>query len=368
MPDDKRELDLVQRYAERLRRLEKENERSEAAEAQASPVAAQRLAEVPQAVEAPAMPEPTELQTAEELIAALDAVSTPPPGPGLGPAPIAVQAVKPPAPAATAPPAAAAKPAAHEEGARVSTRHTSYIDFKRLERMGYIVPDADKKTLLSEEFRIIKRPLIRKAFSTGAEKIRNGNIILVTSSRPDEGKTFTAINLALSMASERDLYVMLVDTDVYTQSIVGALGVNPEKGLVDLLVDETLDLSDVLIRTNIPNLTIVPAGAKHPHATELLSSQRMVRLTQDLASRYPDRIIVIDSPPILASTEPGVLASHVGQVVMVVEHNRTGWRLVERSLTHVHSCPEISFVLNKVEDFFWAEKFGAYYRSGYQDR
>jgi Mrp family chromosome partitioning ATPase len=153
---------------------------------------------------------------------------------------------------------------------------------------------------------------------------------------------------------------MLVDGDLYRQSLPEMLGVQVDRGLTDLLIDDALDVADVLLRTNIPNLTLLPAGRRRPHSTELLSSHRMAALMAELVSRYPDRIILIDSPPVLACTETGVLASHVGQTVMVVEQNRTGWRLVEKSLAQLSDCREISFVLNKVEPL-WERDFGAYY-------
>lgn len=235
------------------------------------------------------------------------------------------------------------------------------IDFDRLERLGCIRPDGDKKTPLVEQFQIIKRPLIQKASAVGRSAVRNGNTILVTSAQPGEGKSFVAINLAMSIASEQDLSVLLLDSDHYNQTLPSMLGIKTEAGLIDLLLDDSLDVADVLLQTNVPNLTILPSGRRNARGTELLSSQRMTRLIRDLVSGYPNRIIVIDAPPVLASTETGILASHVGQIVMVVEQNRTGWRLVERSLARLSDCLDISFVLNKVEPL-WDENFGASYR------
>jgi protein-tyrosine kinase len=252
-------------------------------------------------------------------------------------------------------PQSAAPPKSRDRGGRIE------IDLDRLARKGWIVPDAGTKTQLVEQFQIIKRPLIQKAIATGRAAIRNGNSIMVTSAKPDEGKSFVALNLAMSIASERDLSVMLIDADLYNQSLPSMLGVKIERGLVDVLLDESLDIADVLVRTSIPNLTMLPAGRKHAHGNELLSSQRMGRLMREVGSRYSNRIIIIDSPPVLASTEAGVLASQVGQIVMVVEQNRTGWRLVERSLARLTDCPDISFVLNKVEPM-WDENFGDSYR------
>jgi exopolysaccharide/PEP-CTERM locus tyrosine autokinase len=235
------------------------------------------------------------------------------------------------------------------------------IDLKRLQRLGYIVPHGGEKSLLSEEMRQIKRPLIHKAFGSTGEAIRNGNVILVTSARPGEGKTFTAVNLALSIASERDFFVMLVDADSHTQAVLHALGVDATKGLVDLLLDESADLSHIMLRTNIPNFSIVPAGSRHSNVPELLSSHRMACLAEDMATRYRDRFIIIDSSPLLASSEPAVLAQHVGQIVVVVEQNKTGWSLVERAVSRLENCPEVNFVLNKVESKLWEEDYSSHY-------
>jgi exopolysaccharide/PEP-CTERM locus tyrosine autokinase len=242
-----------------------------------------------------------------------------------------------------------------------SAAHRITIDLDRLERLGCIRSEGGKKTELVEQFQIIKRPLIQKALATGGGAIRNGNAIMVTSAKPGEGKSFVAINLALSIASEHDLHVMLLDGDFFHQSLPAMLGVTVERGLVDLLLDERLDIGDVLLSTNVDKLTILPAGRGRSHSTELLSSQRMRLLMQEAVSRYTDRLIIIDSPPVLASTETGVLASLVGQIVMVVEQNRTGSRLVERSLAKLRDCAELSFVLNKVEPL-WEENFAGSYR------
>ena len=266
-----------------------------------------------------------------------------------------------PLPAAEPPPAQApAVPLAAPSTARRAA--SVKLDLPRLLRLGFIVPEGGDQTLLSEQFRQVKRQLIQKAFATGADAIHHGNVVMVTSARPREGKTFTAVNLALSLASERDLHVMLIDSDIYSRSVLDTLGLHAQKGLVDVLLDNGSDLSDVLLRTNIPNLCIVPAGTRHPHATELLASQRMARLTEEVSARYADRIIVVDSAPLLARSDPSVLAAWVGQILMVVEQNETGWHLVERSLSLIEGCPAISFVLNKVEKRLWEDDYASQYR------
>lgn len=233
------------------------------------------------------------------------------------------------------------------------------IDLPRLQLAGYISPNA-QQTRLAEEYRTIKRPLLLKAFGAEETRIKNGNVLMVTSARPGEGKTFTAINLAMSIATERDLHVMLIDADVYKHELCARLGAPNDQGLVDLLVDDSLHLPDILLRTNIDNLTILPSGARHPSAPELLASQRMAAFMKDIAARYPDRIIIIDAPPVLASSEPGVLALLVGQIIMVVESNKTDRHNLEQSLALVSNCPDISFVLNKTSSAFGSGQYSAY--------
>jgi len=221
------------------------------------------------------------------------------------------------------------------------------LDFRKLEDAGFITPDM-QQSHVAEEFRAIKLPLLRKAFGTGKGRIERGNVILVTSAQPGEGKTFTAINLAMSIASERDLHVLLIDIDVYRHDLENILEIKDQKGLVDLLVEDDLNLPDLLVRTNIPNLTILPVGNKYPEAPELLSSHKMIALMADIAARYPDRVIIIDSPPILASSEASVFAPLVGQIVMVVEANKTNQENVAQALKRISTCENISFVVNKV--------------------
>lgn len=239
------------------------------------------------------------------------------------------------------------------------------IDFAHLSELGFITPDQEP-TRIAEEFRIIKRQLLLKAFGTGDKAIPNGNLIMVTSAQPREGKTFCSINLAMSIASERDLTVLLVDADVARPSILKTLGLPEGKGLVDYIMDENVQLSDCLIRTNIENLSILPAGRAHPLATELLASERMGDIVQEIAQRYPDRVIIFDSSPVLANSAPGVLALHVGQVLLVAEADRTRETQMQESLTLLNGCKNISLLLNKSPFSGGKEKFGSYYGYGYE--
>lgn len=237
---------------------------------------------------------------------------------------------------------------------------TVEIDLDHLRRNGFLVPD-DPPTRLAEEFRVVKRQLLRKAFSSGADAVKNGNLLLVTSTQPAEGKTFCAINLALSIASERDLTVLLVDADVARPQLMEALHVEADKGLIDVIVDDHVSLSDCMLRTNIENLVLLPAGRPHPAATELLSSGRMKSMVEELAQRYSDRVIIFDSSPVLASSTPGVLAQHVGQAMFVVEADRTRETQVMEALSLISECKHINLLLNKTRFMGGKVRFGSYY-------
>ena len=238
------------------------------------------------------------------------------------------------------------------------------IDLVRLQLAGMITPRGERSHI-SEEFRIIKRPLLLQAFSDEGRS-QNAHLIMVSSARPGEGKTFTAVNLAMSIASEPDLNVMLVDADVHNPSVLPLLGLSAEQGLVDLLSDDSIDLSDVLIRIgNIPNLSVLPSGHPNPRTTEMLASHRMVSLVGDIARRYTDRVVIIDTPPVLASSEPSVIALHVGQALMVVEAEKTSQRAVESALSLLSKCPNINLLLNKSKISVGSEQFGSYSKYGY---
>jgi receptor protein-tyrosine kinase len=221
-----------------------------------------------------------------------------------------------------------------------------FINFHRLHTLGMVSPDAPN-TLISEEYRHIKRPIIQNAYGTASQMVDQGRLILVTSALPGEGKTFTAINLAISMSLEMDKTVLLVDADMAMCGVSNTLGFDTGKGLSDVLIDNRLPLSEVLISTNIPKLSILSAGQNHGKTAELLSSQSMQNLVADLAHRYPDRAIVFDAPPLIATSEARVLAGLMGQIVMVVEAGRTPQQAVQEAISFLDQSKPIGFVLNK---------------------
>ncbi len=235
---------------------------------------------------------------------------------------------------------------------------TVTIDLQRLREGGMIAPDGDK-TPLAEEFRVIKRPLLKNAFGSGAS-IRNGNLIMVTSAFPREGKSFCAINLAMSIAMERERTVLLVDADVARPSIPQKFGIAPDVGLMDVLLDSHVSLSDAIVRTNVNKLALLPAGRPHRQATELLASEAMANLLAELSERYSDRIVIFDSPPLLVTTEARTLAANMGQIVMVVESDNTTHEALREALTTIESCDVVGMVLNKGRRSNAGDSYGYY--------
>ena len=220
------------------------------------------------------------------------------------------------------------------------------LDLAKLEATGIVTPNAPRSHI-ADEFRVIKRPLISNAMGRGAAALTHGNLIMVTSAMSGEGKSFTSVNLAMSIAAEMDHTVMLVDADVARPSILRMLGLPDAPGLLDLLEGKA-EMSDVLLKTSIDKLTVLPSGTQHARATELLASDAMRLLLDDISKRYPDRIVIFDSPPLLLTTEARVLATQMGQVVMVVQADKTLQADVQQALATIESCPVKMMLLNKV--------------------
>ena len=225
---------------------------------------------------------------------------------------------------------------------------------------GMLTPES-KQSITGEEFRVIKRPLLANAFGKGTAPVKNGKRIMVTSAFPGEGKSFCAINLAMSIAAERDHKVLLIDADVARPSIPRELGISAEIGLMDWLLDPKLDIADLVLSTNVDKLSILPAGRRHQQATELIASASMSRLLEQISSRFPDRICIFDSPPLLVTTEARTLASYMGQIVMVVEAGRTPRDVITEALSTVESCEVVGLVLNKAKKI----ETSGYYGYGY---
>lgn len=308
------------------------------------------------------------IEKAAQRLDQLKQASAEPGDEALAPAPSAsVVAVSEPAVAAKAATRSSEVPlaTAHEPAAAVS--RMIQIDLAVLAAKGMVTPEHPRSPI-AEEYRVIKRPLLRNATDASSARIDNANLIMVTSALPGEGKTFSAINLAVSMAMELDYTVLLVDADVSRPSVFRQLGLPPERGLMDVLAGDVTDLSDVLLRTNVEKLSILPAGMPHQRATELLASESMNRLLRQIATRYPDRIVVFDSPPLLVTTESRVLATHMGQVVVVVESERTTHASVKQALATIESCPIKLMLLNKSRQGGPGGYYGYGYGYGYGEK
>lgn len=282
-----------------------------------------------------------------------------PPEPGLPPDQTIAQSMQPP----TASEGAGALGEAPDGGPRRRRRRTriAQINSASLATNGLVTPDA-KRNRTVEEFRLIKRVVLSRRWDVQGQP---GNTIVVTSALPAEGKTTTAINLAMSIAAEEDVRVVLVDADFIKPDALRQLGVTADKGLIDVLQDSSMDIGDVLLRTNIERLSLLPSGQLHERCTELLASARMDSLIKELSSRYEDRILIFDSPPILATTESVALTSHMGQVVFVVQAGRTKRESVDSALELIGERPHVGLILNRTTGRFGTTEFGAYYGSYY---
>lgn len=220
------------------------------------------------------------------------------------------------------------------------------IDFVRLAARGVLTPDVPQSPL-ANTLRLIKRPLLNNCLGKSAGRVQNATRILITSALPGEGKSYVSLNLAMSIAMERDSTVLLVEADPTRPSLSSLMGIPVGRGLMDLLAERGQDVADVLVKTNVPRLSFIPAGTRHQHATELLASTAMEVLVDHLAARYADRVLIFDSGPLLATPEASALARHMGQIVLVIEAEKTTHATVQQALARVESSPVVMTLLNK---------------------
>ena len=270
--------------------------------------------------------------------------------------------------AAPAVEAAAPKPSPRKEiakaGPAIAPQRQGTIDRDRLAARGMIVPGAPV-TGISEEYRIVKREIIRNFAGTANRPVvPRGHRVLIASANPGEGKTFSAVNLALSLAVEADHDVLLIDADIAKPSVLEALGLDDGPGLMDALADPRLPLGECLIQTDIAGLKVMPAGTQHMHDTELLASARTETLLAQLEQGAPGRIIILDSPPVLAASPAAVLAGHVGQLIMVVRADETLESSLRDAIGLMGACPHIQLLLNGVKLSPGGRRFGTYYGQG----
>lgn len=227
-------------------------------------------------------------------------------------------------------------------------RHQAAIVLERgALRAAGLMPPEEEWGLLARQYRKIKHPLIAQAIGRGTPRAPKGYLIMVASAMAGEGKSFTALNLALSLALEKDLRVLLVDADVAKPQLSHVLGLGKARGLLDALREEKLDVESLLYPTDVPTLSFLPAGADAGGATELLSSSRMERIAALLGQHDSQRIVVIDSPPLLQTTEATALARVAGQIVVVVRAESTAQPVLLDALKTLDGHPAVSLVLNQ---------------------
>ncbi|MBW4329528.1 AAA family ATPase [Stakelama sp. CBK3Z-3] len=245
-------------------------------------------------------------------------------------------------------------------GLSTAPRDVVAIDRDRLVEKGMLVPGAPV-TALAEEMRLVKRQLLITAAAVERENGAHSRMILVGSARPNDGKTFCAINLAISLAAEKDVEILLVDADFAKPDIPATLGIEPGPGLLDALGDSSIDVERLILATDIPHLSILPAGTRSDSDTELLASARASAILDRLAAANPKRIVLFDSPPALAASSASALAMHVGQVMLVVRADSTSEADLREAVQLLDRCDHIQLLLNGVTFAPGGARFGTYY-------
>jgi protein-tyrosine kinase len=237
------------------------------------------------------------------------------------------------------------------------------VDREGLLDAGYILPDAPVSAL-AEEFRIIKRQLLLKVSGQGELPEDKRQTILVCSAQADEGKTFCAVNLALSLAGERDVEVLLVDGDFAKPEILSILGLEGGPGLIDAIADADVDPNEYVIETDVKGLSVLPAGRQANDVTELLASERTKEVLAALVRNHPKRVVIFDSPPALMASPASVLATHVGQAVIIVRADETTEADLKEAVALLSGCEHVSLMLNAAAFAVGARRFGSYYGYG----
>ncbi|WP_199610880.1 XrtA-associated tyrosine autokinase [Flocculibacter collagenilyticus] len=227
-----------------------------------------------------------------------------------------------------------------------ANKKTLFIDIEELERNGF-VSGSSTRTRVNEEFRSIKRKLLNNAFGPLKDTVESPNVIMVSSATSNEGKTFCAANLALSIALEQDVKVLLVDADVIRPALDKVLNFNVEVGLVEYLRGKEKSVENIIYDTNFKELRIIPAGNPHHLTTELLASDKMRNLANEFARRYPDRIVIFDAPPMIGVNESAVLATFSGQILIVVEENKTQLSSLTEVTELLPKDRAVGFIVNK---------------------
>jgi len=267
-----------------------------------------------------------------------------------------------PVPAAQLPvPAASTEIVIEQEFEAVSLQGPRYeIDRDSLRDQGLIVPEGTVSALL-EEFRIIKRKLLKATKERGTAKSRR---VLICSPHPGEGKTFCAANLAIALSAERDSEVLLIDGDFAKPSILSTFGLPRGPGFMDCLADPSLKPEEMVIGTDIPGLWVLPAGNQSNSDSEYLASERTGEVLDRLTMGSPNRIVIFDTPPALSASPAAELAKHVGQALLIARADKTGQSALEDACQLLSACPDIKLLLNAVQFSPSGRNFGSYYGYG----
>lgn len=250
------------------------------------------------------------------------------------------------------------------ERANAPPRECVQIDLDKMRARGLLPPE-HAAARVTDEYRRIKWPLLATAFRREGQPIDRGNLIMIASCVPDEGKTFTAVNLAMTIALERDCTVLLVDADAAKPNITRDLGLEGRPGVVDALASDSMHPEDAVLDTSVAGLCVLPAGQRNGRAPELFASHRMDQVAAELAAHDPNRVVIFDSSPLLATNEAHLLARVVGQILVVVRANHTLQPAVREALALLDASKSVSLMLNQTELGF-GEYYGGYY--GYEQQ
>jgi protein-tyrosine kinase len=244
-------------------------------------------------------------------------------------------------------------------GASAQQRIT--IDFNLLRAQGEL-PEAGLERRFADYYREIKRPLIQAML--GGDARPDSRLVLITSALPGEGKTFTALNLAFSIARERDVSVLLVDADLPKGHLSRTFGLQGAPGLIDALADESIDVDSLVVGTDIKGLEILPAGKPTEGAAELVASARMTQIATRLA-RHPRRLVLFDSPPLLASSEARALKQIPGQILIVTRAGRTPRQALLDAIALIDKTKLHGLVLNDAHASSGDDYYTHYGYAGY---
>lgn len=230
------------------------------------------------------------------------------------------------------------------------------VSLADLERAGMMVARTNR-TRTTEEYRIVIGRVLRALHDGQGENLLAGpescpNVVMVTSARPGEGKSFTSLNLGGSIAQNAGESVLIVDVDAKNNSLSDLLGLSTFRGYLDMVADPALAAEDLIIPSALPNLSFLALGsrslAREEEGGSGAEERRMTPPITRLARQFPKTLILIDAPPCLSTSDPHTLSPAVGQVVLVVEAERTQRSEVEAAIEMVKVCPNVTMLLNKV--------------------